>query len=518
MRIARHGRRARPLGLTFEAAALGIVWLAFALRAGQLGVESLWIDEAVSIRLVSVPSLQLFSSITTDTNPPLYYVLLHYWLRMAGRSEFAVRLLSVFPAAISIAVVCRLGRLRLGGRAGLAGALLLACSAFHVWYSQEARAYSLLLMLTTVSFFFFVRWLDDPSARNTAGYVAFSILGLYTHFYAFMILAAQNLYWLVWAMRNWAWRDAANRSRIWQWLSAQALTLAAFSAWAPIWVRQMKLVSEGFTLVKPGLGTVLLAIAEYTWSIPACGLILIGALVYGYGRLRSRLVRQTGPARSDAGPRPRLWPDSGWLLIGWFAVPHVLPLAASQLLTPIYLPRYTIVTLPAFYLLIAVALTRLPRPLFSILCGLLVVFQFAGLARYYTGVTKEPWRDVAAYVDANACQGEGVLFYASYGKEGFDYYTTRSDLDLLELRKAGADISGESLSLLQGYLPRARPLWLVLFQSNRGEAAIRQSLARHGFALVDRVEYFHISLQRYAPSSYVCKPSEAGSSLPPETG
>jgi hypothetical protein len=86
-------------------------------------------------------------------------------------------------------------------RAGLIAAALVAVNPYFVWYSQEARSYSLLVLTTAVSLLFLARALRDPSRRNVALWVGAAVLALLTHYFAGFIVVAEAV-WLVYATRT----------------------------------------------------------------------------------------------------------------------------------------------------------------------------------------------------------------------------------------------------------------------------------------------------------------------------
>ena len=87
-----------------------------------------------------------------ETNPPFYYVLLHFWVLVFGDSEFSLRFLSVGLGSVSIIAIYALGKLLFNKRAGIIAALILAVSVFHIQFAQEARGYTLTVLLTLISF------------------------------------------------------------------------------------------------------------------------------------------------------------------------------------------------------------------------------------------------------------------------------------------------------------------------------------------------------------------------------
>lgn len=127
------------------------------LRIYDLGSESIWYDEAISVAVAKLDLLAQiqWSFVQNDNNPPLYYEILHFWIAIFGDSEFASRLPSAILGSFSIIAIYSVGRLLFNKNVGLLAALILATSVFHIKYSQEARAYSLLAFLSLVSYYFY---------------------------------------------------------------------------------------------------------------------------------------------------------------------------------------------------------------------------------------------------------------------------------------------------------------------------------------------------------------------------
>ena len=118
--------------------------LAFWLRIDAVGDWSLRWDESFSVWFAQMGLAEGTIKTAEDIHPPLYFWLLHVWVRLAGISEFAIRALSVFLGLMTVAAVWSL-TLRLSRR-GLAAALavlLITLSPFHIPWSQDARMYPL---------------------------------------------------------------------------------------------------------------------------------------------------------------------------------------------------------------------------------------------------------------------------------------------------------------------------------------------------------------------------------------
>ena len=215
-------------------ALLGIVLVGAFLRVFHLTAESIWLDEAfsVSISRLSVP--QIVQAAAPDVHPPLYYFLLHYWMMVFGTSESAVRLPSVLFGVLAIPMIYLVGRQLFNKEAGLVGALILALSSFNIYYSQEIRMYSLMVLLALLSMYFFWRFLQQSNLVSSVGYVLSTTLLMYTHNYGWFVVIAQNIYVVTLLLLS------KNRAyKLKHWVALQAINLALFVPWMAVLIAQI---------------------------------------------------------------------------------------------------------------------------------------------------------------------------------------------------------------------------------------------------------------------------------------
>ena len=163
---------------------------ALAMRLAFLGAKSFDLDEAVSISYARLGWVSFRRAVASDVNMGLYYGLLKVW-RHLGESEASLRALSVILAVATVPAVYALGRHLFSHRVGLIAALLLAVNPSHIRYAQQARGYSLVVLLVVLSCVFFVQALERPSRRDVAGYLTASVLAVYSHVFAGLVLLAQ---------------------------------------------------------------------------------------------------------------------------------------------------------------------------------------------------------------------------------------------------------------------------------------------------------------------------------------
>lgn len=219
--------------LTRQAAAwilAGLCLVALAARLYRLD-SGFWIDEVYALRdSFRSPLGDVVTRYPGDNHHPLYAIFGRLMLVVFGESPWAVRLPAALAGVATIPVVYALAR-RVGGRVeSLLAAAMLAVSYHHVWFSQNARGYTLMALLATVSTIALLRALEAPSASRSLQYALLAALGVYAHLtmvfvvFAHAAVAAIEL-----------WRPAAGRPRPdWKLLalafvSAGLLTLALYA-------------------------------------------------------------------------------------------------------------------------------------------------------------------------------------------------------------------------------------------------------------------------------------------------
>ena len=180
-------RIAVPLGLGL------LLAVSLLLRTQELDV-GFWIDEGLSVGIADRAIGDIPGVLRLDGSPPLYYMLLHFWLGLAGDGEEAARSLSLLLALIAVPVVWWGARMLFGERAGWFAAVLTGVNPFLTRYAVEARMYALFIVLGLVACIALARLFagDDPRpARRWIAVFAGSLVALlYTHNWALFFAAA----------------------------------------------------------------------------------------------------------------------------------------------------------------------------------------------------------------------------------------------------------------------------------------------------------------------------------------
>jgi mannosyltransferase len=185
---------ANPVGLSVVAMTL----VAAVLRIATLGEQSVWYDEAHTMLLIHGSFSRMLSLIHQhETTPPLYFIIAWLWAHVVGYSAFAVRLISAVAGALVVLLAFLIGRRLASIRAGLIAAALTTLSPMLMWYSQEARAYSLMVLLSSVALLAFAELREKISVRWLCIWVASAILALGTHYFTALALVPEAVWLLV---------------------------------------------------------------------------------------------------------------------------------------------------------------------------------------------------------------------------------------------------------------------------------------------------------------------------------
>lgn len=160
-------------------------------------IQPLWRDEAFSVLLSQHSIIDIVKLTAGDFNPPLYYILLHFWMRLFGNSEISVRSLSfIFHLVLVYVMYCFVKKIfPKTRRLPVYGAILVGLNPMLLYFAFEGRMYSLLALFATLSMYYFY-------TGNWRWYLVSSLAGLYTQPFMALVIVAQFAYTLMHDRRN----------------------------------------------------------------------------------------------------------------------------------------------------------------------------------------------------------------------------------------------------------------------------------------------------------------------------
>ena len=448
------------------AVVLLVVALGTFLRLYRIGAQPLWVDEATSLRFArgSLAQLWSWSTIVDPGNPPLYFSLLHGWL-VFGDSEASLRLLSALFGVLTIPLVYTLGRTIRDHRLGIVSALLFAISPFQVWYSQEARAYSLLTFGATLAMLGVAYLLRQPERSGSlrgAGwawlaYVVGTAIALLAHDTAVFLPIGANVLML----GSWWARGREPRGFLRNWLLAQVAVLCLWGSWLPAYLQQ---VVHG---------------EAYSWiPRPTVGSVLSGAYAIYGGVTRATPYQVEALVVLVLGCLG-LWTwrhDRRWIA---FALAFGLAAPLGELIVSVWRPIFLTQTLiwaavPVYPAIAAGLLCLRPRIVTGAALVVLIALTGFGLRSYYFLHDKEAWDQAAAYVDQRLQPGDAIVFSVGFLQIPFDYYySAPPTYSVHEIGLSGT--SGDPFVVLDEAKTRSR-VWLIVSHPQASTDAVIASL------------------------------------------
>ncbi|HEX4053811.1 MAG TPA: glycosyltransferase family 39 protein [Tepidisphaeraceae bacterium] len=520
MTLAATSQTTSPSHITSRRSWWIVTWLAVAaaifIRCWHLGSKSLWFDEGYTAWLVSHPVGEIIRLIRADTAPPLYYVLVHGWTAIFGRSEIALRSLSTVFSILTLLLAIDIARRLLTNPAAVAAAACaMGLSFMQLWYAQEARAYAMMTFLIIAAFDCLLRHL---AARHRRWLILLPILfaaAMYCHNMMAPYVLALLLAWLVLPSEHPLPRRIGEIA---------VVTFVAGLLYLP-WAigglpAQMQMIRRGFWADPLKHGAVFSDVASLTgvqhyWSaanvfdrihiriLDGRGPILMTMILLGASGMLS-IVFQQGRRRREA---------IGLLIVALF--PPFFVAIYSVLRTPLFIDK---LFLPSATLMPIFALLPLAMPLSRALfraawagAAVLLFLSATTLYGYHNEGKKEQWRDVAGVVSQLPPTHRLIIFVANDGQLPFDYYyhyrpgdeVTGVPGDFFDLnppRTMRRAMSPEDLAPLRSRLDTHHYDQIVLLLAHQfwGDPHhLTRALIGERFSLAGHLEFYDVTVEWY---------------------
>ncbi len=392
---------------------LAITAVGAALRLFDLGQMSFWIDELITLCHADAISDvgTFFTPACGNAHPPLYFLLVKVWASWGG-TEFYLRLLSALAGIATIPAAYALTREISGRTAALLVSGLVATSPFLLLHDRELRMYSLLTLLSVASLWSFLRALREGHRGDWMLFTLFTVLNLYVHYHALLLLAAESVLLLLWRNRVRNWTSA---------LMSFGMIGIAFAFVVPTLLFQLQ-NPELFTLDAPD-----------KFPVRAGGWVVrLGYLFYSF------VLGQT------------LLPWRPWAVVGLVDLAvlavlgvwavrrrqHALVLFASIISLPIAtgfvvsqtMPRYYLFLTPLLFVLVAEGWLAVRSLRWRVAAATMALVPIVlSVANYHRGhdfhilAPIDPWREVGQYLLEGARPGDCIVTIGSFRPVA--YYT-----------------------------------------------------------------------------------------------
>jgi mannosyltransferase len=406
------------------------------LRLINLGKQGLWFDETYTAYVAQQPSARMIQFLISDgVHPPLYYGFMAVWIRLFGASAWSLRLPSAICGALAVWVLYLLVRRMAGESEAILSAVLLGASPFLLWYSQDARMYSMECLAAVTAVFFFWSYLHKPALPGLIGLILSHAVLYGLHYFGVFLLMTECVFLLFY------WREYI---RLWvPFLIAQTLAILPLIVWGSIllqrengsfgigWIPKTQWMDPILTLLN------FFTASGGTWNLFAAAAGL--ALVCLFG-----LTLRSGRYKEAVG--------FGFF---WLFFPILMAWILSQRI-PIYIDRYLILSLPAAVVLASIGAASVHGSKRFILPILLLGSMLPGLWNLNLPANefqKEGWRAAAESIRMQYQTGDVILIRVYQEAVPFHYY------GLLDL--AWVPIETNNVVELPGISPSVRRYFIV---------------------------------------------------------
>lgn len=464
------------------------------LRVLLLGAKGMWLDETFSVWMASHNVADMLQwIIRIDQHPPLYYLLLHYWINISGTTPFQVRMLSVLFGVATIPMIYLIGKRMSGAQMGLAAAMFLALSPYHIAFAQETRMYTLLTFNASVAIYALVRLLTDSRSVRPIGsqfreylhawrtqgpvepdpqkdfsyrddtlyqtgwrgwifrhrwlpisaietdlawitFIVFSAATLFSHNTAVLFPFAINIFvlglMLFQRIRKSGAPSTFQAPSFWNWVKVQISIVLLWSPWIFFFMRQANTVYQRFWIPEPTWDGVI-HVLKFFLNASAPMPTNRAILIWGL----YVLVLCLGLVYYRKSFSKFLF------LVALFAIPFLSELIVS-IWRPIFWDRTLIwITIPLFLLLAAGIAQLKYRFLVIGMVGILGTINLFSAGDYYRFYQKEDWYTAAGYVALFAEKDDLVLFNSNFVEIAFNYYFEPYENDyFIQVEKQGVPL------------------------------------------------------------------------------
>ena len=379
------------------------------LRFYGLTIQSVWSDELASWYFSHTDDAwQVFQRVREDIHPPGYFLLLHFTQEAIGDSAWALRLPSAIAGWLSIAAMYFLGRRIYSGREGLIAALFVAVFWAPVYYSQEARSYSLLILFSILTAYFWWGLLQNLRTRRTLPlveavmYVLCAVVCAYLHYFGVLLVALQGV-----VMAGLAFRSFGKVVLLYLPVGL------SYVPWLPGMYYQLTYSRQLGSWIPEPTPAAFVDFFEFLFNNSVALAILAGILT---AVLLLHSLKDFRERREEESGFP-----SGLLLAGWLLVPIILVFILSQFSLHLLTSKNLLISLPAAYLLLARSITRtfsgstlgagaIYQSVASVGIAGVFLAQLLFSMQYYTAPHKEQIREAVGYIANNERPGTLVVY------------------------------------------------------------------------------------------------------------
>lgn len=458
-----------------------------------LSSQSIRLDEAQSIWVASKPLTAVYKLIGEDVHVPFYFTILHFWIQFFGNSILSVRLPSFIFYLSTLVVLYKLSVDSTNKKTGLLTISLFALSPFVMWYSFEARMYTLLTFTSCLSSFFFLRFIRSGGNNSKLGYFLSSLAGVYTHYFFLVLLFCQGIYLLIHISKkitteiNIKTTLINSRKLI---LAYTLITLTTFMSLIPWFMYVISLggASNSKPLIPPPTSfNIFQAFAYFVFGFQD---VITQGLIVALWPMIIVLLFVIFTKRKQLKVKDLLYFDI-------ISIIPIFVIFVVSFIRPIFLARYLIFTVPSLFFLISNILLVFPKKTANILITItfIIILSFLSYQNLSSNTpAKENYTSATNYLTKNAGFEDIIAISAPFTIYPIEYsYQGQARIDTIPEwnRFTQGGIPPFSLEKFKeqmaNYQKKYRNIYIVLSYDQGYESQIRTYLDQ--FELLEKHQY-----------------------------
>lgn len=327
----------------------------FFLRLYRLGFHDLWYDEITTISYARY--------FRNNWNAPLYWLLMHFWIKACGISEFSLRFPSLIFSFLSVILVFNLGKEFFNKRVGIVASILIGLSPFHLWYAQEARDYSMVLFFATLSSYLLFKATKEKGFKLWLLFVLVSIMGIYTSYFYLLLFLAHGIYIIFNSQFKLRFKE----------IICFLIVMLAFLLHLPKFFSKFYFLSQGFWIFKPTWKSLIITLENFILGYNGTSVLyLISDILAGIFLISAVWCMRKKELREKI-----------LFCIFLCFVPIIAAFIFSKVFFSIYLDRGLIIFSPYYYIILSLGIVSLFRKLKIPLLALFIFIVLIAVYGYF---------------------------------------------------------------------------------------------------------------------------------------
>lgn len=460
--------------------------IALVLRIIFIESKNMWFDEVYSWNTAQYDLTGIVKAAAGDIHPPLFYMVLKWWTAVFSDSVFSMRMLSVVFSMLSLGFIYRIAKdILKDDRQVFFVIILYALSPINIHYAQEVRMFMMNTFLCLGSVYYFMKLMDSPNKRSRVLYVLFSIFAIYTHYFAFLILAAEGMI-LVYRQI----RAKGEMTLVKTFAPLIAMILLAYLPWFGEFFRQVS-GGQPWRTPQDGMSLALNSFAYFRDIIFSYFIYYKDAVIHQSANAVTAIIVGIYFTLIIIGIKSKKIPRNGWIIALFFLIPFVIAVAVSYK-NSLLLSRYISILIPYFLISFAVfAFALRNRKIAYSIIGLVLLASAAGTKfGYEMDFKNNDYRKIISYLEEHYNEGDEVIVEPHYMGWSIKYLNKRGNTNLPAPNIVDYSLAGIVDSLR--YDKSINKLWMVLDYSDMGKVGyddIGNSMKGIGFEMRNEKEF-----------------------------